>query len=241
MNELNVQVSPENGKLIVREGKAPDIYVYQGLSYQAHTAAAFAALVKAKASKPDCVIFCSESGFTAILDDRVQHRPKDVVTYPFRLSTLAAEWAGVFAGKGFDIKSLAEFLARRTPGEVADLDALLYAVQNFRYVTNIAGDFSFADRNNYVFSVKVDEAESTIKVPKTFRVSLELLQDSGFTSTIEVEVEVYRPASPNERPGFKLTCPKYDRYHAEAVEFEKGRIDALLEGYLVVEGEAVRP
>jgi hypothetical protein len=118
------------------------------------------------------------------------------------------------------------------------MDELLFAVQNFRYVTNIEGDFTFADRNNYTFNIKVNEAESTVRIPKTLNVSLEIFKDSGFIQTMEVEIEVHRPKDQTEKPGFLLSCPKIDRYLDVAKQHEVARLLDSLPGYLIIAGSA---
>jgi hypothetical protein len=107
-------------------------------------------------------------------------------------------------------------------------------------VTNIEGDFSFEDRNNYTFNIKVLEskAEGTIRIPKTFEARIELLNGSGFVQNIEIEVEVSRPKDQNEKPGFKLSCPKFNKYWNLAKKNEFTKLTELLPGYLIVLGSA---
>lgn len=241
MNETTFRIQPqvaENGDLTIRTGNANPVYQYKGVDYRALSVPSFAELVKQKAVQPNAIVFCHKDGFSAILDDSVREHPFDTVTYDFAFSTLASEWMPVLSkGKVYDIKGLADFLKRRTPGEIKDIEGLVYAVQNFRYVTNISGDFTFADRNNYVFSVKVDEAETTVKVPKTINVSLALLDGDDAISAMEIEVEVHRPANAAEKPGFLLSCPKFERYLDEAKAGARNTLRELLKGWLVVDGE----
>ena len=232
----------ENGELIIRTGTARNelpLHNYQGFQYNAHSVQSFVDLVKEKSSGTDrCVIFYNESGFFAILDDTVKDRNHDTVAYNFCNSVLFQEWAQIVTkGMVFEIKSFSDFLKRREPDEVDDIDSLLYAVQNFRYVTNVQGDFSFEDRNNYTFNIKVDEAESTVRVPKILVVSMEIFKDSGYFQDIEIEIEVHRPKSQEERPGFYLSCPKYKRYLDRAKQHECDRLPDLLPGYLIASGQ----
>ena len=130
------------------------------------------------------------------------------------------------------------FQVRIEPGEVADLDSMLYAVKNFKYVTNVKGDFSFEDRNNYTFNIKTEETEGTVKVPKKLLVTLELFVESGFKQALEVEVEVRRPKDPSETPCFALSCPKFARYLKVAKDHEVEQLKKLLAGtaFLIVSG-----
>lgn len=240
MNDIKVSVTPnDQGELVLRNGEAKPVFDYRGFTYKADGTRDFAALVGAKAPETDsCIVFFNDSGFKAILDDRVQDRPQDRVVYSFQQSVQMKEWADVLGerGKVFGIKDFADFLKRREEGEIQDLENLLYAVQNFKYVTNIEGDFTFEDRNNYTFNVKVNEAETTVRVPKVLVVSLEIFKGSGFKQDVEIEIEVHRPKDPSEKPGFLLSCPKFGRYHETAKEYEFSQLAVLLEGYLVVAG-----
>jgi len=167
----------------------------------------------------------------------VQDREQDVVYYSYAWSVQFEEWRDILLKETiFSVKGLADFLKRREAHEICNIDELLYAVQNFRYVTNIQGDFSFEDRNNYTFNVKINEAEGTVRVPKTLNVNMELLKGSGFFQDIEVEIEVYRPKNQDEAPGFLLSCPKFDRYIEDAKKHEVETLLALLPNYLVVAG-----
>lgn len=231
----------KEGDVVLRTGaarKVLDPFDYQGFQYRAHTVPSFVDLVQAKSAGTDrCIVFANEKGFHAILDDTIIDRKKDTVTYEFCLSIRAEEWIEILRkGKVFDIKGFSDFLKRREAGEIEFIDELLFAVQNFKYVTNIEGDFSFEDRNNYTYNVKVNEAESTIRVPKTLTVAMELFKDSGFEQEFEIEIEIHRPRDPSEKPGFLLSCPKFDRYLDRAKQYEFDRLPDLLPEYLLVSG-----
>lgn len=236
--EMKVVITPnESGEVVVRTGEAKELYEFKGTAFRTESVESFVRLVQAKANRPQCVVFCDGKGFKAILDDTVTDRPFDTVSHPFELSTIAQEWERILQnGAVFNIKSLVDFLKRREPGEITDIDELIYGVQNFRYLTNIAGDFTFADRNNYVFSVKIEEAESTIKIPKTVIARIELLKNSGHISDVEIEIEVKRPTNAGENPGILLLCPKYDRYLETAKAAALDKVVKALDGFLVVDG-----
>ena len=235
--KFNFKLDTLPDELTVRQGCAPDIFQYEGFRYTADTLDSFAKLVSAKAVKENCVVFCNEKGFHAILDDTVQDRKQDTVSYDFSLSVQAKEWEEVLSkGKVFDIKGLVDFLKRREENEIANIDRLLHAVSNFKYVTNIQGDFSFDDRDNYTFNVKLSDGEGTVRIPKVITVNMEILQGSDFHQDIEIEVEVQRPKDPSERPRFLLSCPKYPRYYQTAIEQECTLLPEQLPGYLIVRG-----
>lgn len=237
MENPRFHITPGTGELIVREGAAPAVFQYKGFRYNADTADSFARLVLAKADDENCVVFCNEKGFQAILDDTVKDREQDTVSYGFALSIQAQEWEKILTdGKVFDIKGLVDFLKRREENEIADIDRLLYAVSNFKYVTNVQGDFSFDDRNNYTFNIKLSDGEGTVRIPRVILANIEILHGSDFRQDIEIEVEVQRPKDPSERPCFLLSCPKYPRYYQTAIDWEYTQLPKRLPDYLIVQG-----
>ena len=127
-------------------------------------------------------------------------------------------------------------MVRCSASKIANIDRLLHAVSNFKYVTNIQGDFSFDDRNNYTFNVKLSDGEGTVRIPKIIMANIEILQGSDFRQDIEIEVEVQRPKDPSEHPHFLLSCPKYPRYYQAAVEQECTLLPERLPNYLIVRG-----
>ena len=235
--KFNFQLDTLPEALLVRQGVLPNIFQYEGFRYTADTLDSFARLVLAKSVKEDCVVFCNKNGFHAILDDTVQDRKQDTVSYGFSISIQAEEWKEILSnGKVFDIKKLVDFLKRREENEIADIDRLLYAVSNFKYVTNVQGDFSFDDRNNYTFNVKLSDGEGTVRIPKVITAKIEILNGSDFRQDIEIEVEVERPKDPSERPCFLLSCPKYPRYYKAAIDWEYTQLLKRLPDYLIVQG-----
>ena len=236
-NEKQINVTPVGDTLVIREGVAPDIFQYQGFKYSADSTDSLVALVKSKANQPNCIVAYNEKGFAVILDDKVTDRKQDRLVHEFKKSQQYQEWASIFEkGVGFDQKNLIDFLRRREDGEVKSVDQLMAAVQNFKYVTNITGDFTYDDNNNYTFAVKIGEAEGTVRLPQIVLVYIEVFNESGFTQMMEVELEVRKPKSENEKPTFVLTCPKLARYLKEALEVEIEKVKKELDGYLVVAG-----
>lgn len=233
-----VKVIPEGKELIIRHGDAPEIFTYQGVSYTARSVDAFVSLVKAKGVKERSVVCYTDDSAKAILDDGIVDRPRDTVSLAFANSVRFAEWEGILTKKGsvFDQKGLVDFLSRREPDEVVGIDLFKAALENFKYVTNIQGDFSRVDDHNYTFMIKVGEAEGSVKLPKIIEVNMEIFQESGFFQMMEVELEFLKPKSETEKPLFKLSCPKIGRYREKALEAEIGRMKESLEGYLVVAG-----
>lgn len=237
MEKIELAVSGETKEVILREGKAPEIFVYDGFHYAAESTESLIALTKSKGNKPNVIVAYNQTGVKVILDDLIFTRHKDIISYEFKRSRQFEEWKSILLkGQVFDQKSLIDFLRRREEGEIIEIESLLAAIQNFKFVTNITGDFSFDDRNNYTFAIKVGDSEGTVKLPKYIFACVELYNESNFRQTIELEVEVQKPRGEGEKPMFLISCPKFSRYDEEALKNEVDTIKGGLEGYLIVAG-----
>ena len=133
-------------------------------------------------------------------------------------------------------KAFIDFLRRREPGEIENSDFLIAAIQNFKYVTNITGDFTYDDRNNYTFAMKVGDAEGTVKLQQIVIANIEVFNESEFIQVMEIELEVQKPKNEGEKLAFLLHCPKLSRYSKKAVDNEIEVVKAELDGYLIVAG-----
>lgn len=232
---LNLNV--DGKEVIVRHGEAPRIFEYRGFQHEVYSTDSFIRLVKEKSTKPNCVIAYNDDKIIAVLNDKVVDRDQDRVVYAFRKSLQYDEWKEVLnRGAVFDQKTLIKFLQRREMNEIDDMEMFLAMLQNFKYVTNIEADFSRADDQNYTFAIKVGEQEGSIKIPQVIYLNLEIFNESGYIQQIEIEVEVYKPKEAGEKPGFKLTCPKLQRYLKAAVDHEIDQLKDGLKSYLIVTG-----
>jgi len=241
MSEMNLKLEAP-GETVFRTGDAPKIFQYEGYQYRADSTDSFVKLLKMKADNQKAVVFINTAGFHAIVDTHVVDRQQDTITYAYELSTLAREWIPILQsaeGKVFTIKQMTDFLKRRDPGEIDDIETFLFAAQNFRYVKKVEGDFTRDNSQNYVMAIKVGESEGTVKVPSAIYANIALLEGSDFVQQIEVEVEIHRPNDMKEgQPGFLLTCPKYQRYLGKAQQNEAAKMEHELNGFLVVKGHS---
>lgn len=241
-NELvRVNIDGETGgELVLRTGKSPDVFVYGGVNYTVHSTRGLVDLVMAKGAGPKhVVIFYTKSGIRAVLDDRIETRPRDMISLEFRYSVQFCEWKEILGGKYLDQKQFTDFLKRREGGEILHVEELMAALHNFRYVQRIDGDFSFADSENYTFAVKVQDAEGTVQIPKLISANIEVFLESGFFQKVEIEVEVSKPKDESSRPLFLLSCPKVARYLDEAVRYEINTLREELPEYLIVAGDPI--
>jgi len=237
MEKVQVQLANVGNELVLRQGDAANIYERQAFNYSAYSTDSFIQLIKAKSHKSNAVIAYSDTGIQAIMDDKVFDRDQDRLNYSFKLSQQYNEWRNVLGGASAELKDLIKFLKRREAGEVCDSELLMAALQNFKFVTSITGDFTYDDNNNYTFSMRIGEAEGTVRLPQVIYVSIEVFNESGFFQDIEIEVEVIKPKTEQEKVMFKLQCPKLERYIREAVKYEIDKVKKELDGYLIVTGK----
>lgn len=236
-NQEQFNVTVNGDTLTILHGEAARIYQYDGFMYQADSTSSLIDLIKSKGVQENCVIAYNDKGFQVILNDKVVDRSQDRITYGFKKSLQYQEWQKILEnGFAFDQKGFIDFLRRREPSEVDNVDTLVAAVQNFRYVTNIAGDFTYDDNNNYTFSIKIGDAEGVVKLPQCIYVNIEVYNESDFVQNMEIELEVRKPKSEGEKPTFVLTCPKLQRYLKEALDNEINVVKQALDSYLIVAG-----
>lgn len=241
--EIKNLVMPElegTKEIIVYEGQAPNKLSpsdYQGYQYKALDVTSFSMLVKSKGVQEAAVIFADTNKFKAILDDRVIDREQDTVIMPYTYSVQMEEWRPVLEkGHVFKVKELIDYIKRCDNKVIEDFDVLLDAVKNFRYVSNITGDFTFDNRNNYTFCVKVKDAEGLVRIPQVFFANIEIYKNSGWLQCMEIEVEIEQPKQAGEEPLFQLRCPKFPRYLETAREALCDQMRSELNGWLVVNG-----
>lgn len=237
MEKMQVNVAPVGPVLEIRQGDAARVFNYKGYQYTANSTDSLIKLVMAKGSKGDSVISYNDDGIKVILDDTVVDREQDRIGYSFKHSLQYDEWESILTrGCAFDQKEFIKFLQRREDGEVQEIESLMASIQQFKYVTQITGDFTYDNNNNYTFGFKIGEAEGTVRLPQLLYVNIEVYLESGLEQMMEIELEVRRPKSETEKPTFVLTCPKLSRYLKAAVDYEITKLKTELDGYLIVAG-----
>ena len=235
--EKQINITPNSEVLVIRTGDATPIYTYKGFSYTADSTDSLIALVKAKGSKANAIVAYNADGIEVILDDTIVERKQDRLAYKFKNSIQFEEWKNILTrGCSFDQKEFIKFLQRRETGEIENIESLMASIQQFKYVTNIAGDFTYDDNNNYNFAIKIGDAEGTVRLPQFVFAKIEIYLESGLVQTMEIEMEVIRPRGEGEKPMFNLSCPKLSRYMQEAVDYEIKKLKKELDGYLIVAG-----
>ncbi|MEG1825441.1 MAG: hypothetical protein RRY12_01405 [Cloacibacillus sp.] len=231
--------------IVLLEGTAPTPlkpYNYQGFQYEALDVKSFCRLVKEKGILDYAVVFGNKDGFHSILDDTVIHRSQDTVTMPYTYSVQMEEWRPVLESGGavFKLKELIDYIKRSDNQTIENFDTLLDSIKNFKYVSNITGDFTFDNRNNYTFCVKVKDAEGTVRIPQVFLANIEIYKNSDWFQWMEIEIEIEQPKQAGEQPLFQLRCPKFHRYLQEAQENLFDQMTQELNGWLIVQGNPTK-
>ncbi|QNB46842.1 hypothetical protein BR63_11290 [Thermanaerosceptrum fracticalcis] len=246
--KLIVNMAPGQEKatvhIIESQQKVKDEYSfhYTGFNYVAGSAQAVIDLLKhltvdssGKPNPRNTIIFYDEKQVQVIVDESVQDRPQDTIVYRFQESLELQEWKSAF-NKPITQKAFIDFLKRRNPEEVPDLDQLMAAVQTIRMATEISGDFIYQDNNNVTVAFKIKDAESATTFPSSFEIYIPIINESGKLDELEIELTVNKPRSEGEKLYFSLECPKLPLYWREAVRAEIETIRKELPGYLVVTG-----
>lgn len=236
--ELTVHLKTDAKEINLRTGGLPPVYQYQGFAYTLESIDSVIELIKWKGSKENTVIFCDQKGIQVILDDTVKDRPQDTARYAYLVSLEWGEW-NKCVNQMLNQKAFVDFLRRRPEGEIENFESLLAAVQTFKVATQINGEFAYEDSNNVKVIFKMGEKEGSVHLPKVLYVTIPLIYGSDKKFAIEVELEFTVPKAENEKPAFKLTVPKWDRYWKDAVDHEVSRLKSALEGYLILDGRGL--
>ena len=237
MDDVKVVVNNVEGKnneLTIFTGEKR-VYYPGGTSYQLDTIDAIAELVKFRGNPQTTLIFCDETQIGIILDDSIMDRPKDLARFKFEQSDEFKEWSTIL-GKQSSQKSFVDFLKLRQPEEVAGLDSLLSQIQNLAFATSIIGEFNYEDSNNITVVFKSKDAEGTAKIPQQFFITIPLIFGSDKKLSMEIQLDMQKPREENQRPLFSITCPKFNRYWNEAVQYETNRLKALLPEFKIISG-----
>lgn len=232
-NEMN---NIEKKHLTIMKG---NVFQPKGTQYRVDSLSSLVDLVKAKGDPQKTVLFYYESGIDVVLDDTIEYRTKDLAFFSFRLSPELEEWNALM-NRWVTQKILIDFLTHREPRELTLVDevSLINQLEKLKLATTIVGDYQYHDRNNFTVMFKVEDGEGSATLPSVIEVRIPFFLENkdNFSKTIEIELELSKPRSADEKPQFKMTCPKYSRYYREAVENEISKLKQSLSGYLILAG-----
>lgn len=214
-------------------------FKYSGYQHTLNSVESVLELLVWKGSQPNSVIICDENkpAIRIILDDTVEDRPQDQAFYRFPLHDTIKEWLEVLE-RGMSQKDFVSFLKNRTPEEFPDAEMLLAMIQQFKFATEIIGDFVYDDNNNITCMFKTKTGEDTTKVPSQFEIYSPMFQGSDYVYEMEIELEIGLPRDEKTKPFFILTCPKYNRYKKDATNREFEKLRKALPDHLILLGTA---
>lgn len=233
-NQKIVVNAPEGNELSIFTGEKK-IHYFSGTKYKIDTIDSIAGLVKFRGTPEKTLIFCNDERIGIIFDDSIMDRPQDIATFGFEMSDEFGEWKSKL-NDSLSQKRFVDFLKLRKPAEVTGLDDLLGKAQYLSYATSIVGDFNYEDRDNITVAIKIKDSESTAKIPQLFVINVPLVFGSDKVLAMEIQLDLIKPRDETQKPSFCLTCPKFDRYWAEAVEYEIDRLKKLLPDFQIISG-----
>ena len=230
-----VNISQTGPDMTLRTGAAPQIYNYQGFEYAVTDRQSFVAAVLKFGSKQNTVIACDEKDGTveAVLDKTVETRQHDKVFLRLMHSDELRRWEAIL-DKPMDHKTFVKFLERQANPA---LDSMIAATKQLRFVTQMTGDFSFDDNNNYNFVFKVGDAEGTARLPATIDVIFKPVLENGmYEAIVTFEIELKKPTNEREKPTITVTAPRLQDAIKAAIKAEAAQMKCELEGFLVLSG-----
>jgi hypothetical protein len=233
MNDDAIHVKTERDKLHIIRSTLP-IFQYQGFQHVVEDTDSVIGLVKRYGAPENTLIFVNKDRIHVIFDDTIQDRPQDTAECEFVLSDQANDWHRHLSNS-IEQKKFIDFLRCRPEEEIENLDALLAAVKVLKITTEIIGDYELDDRGNITFMYKSREKEGKCSIPSVINVRIPML-NNGSVMSIEMELEIIKPKSEQEKPAFKITCPKWSRYYKEAVEAEIEKLKRALPEYSILAG-----
>lgn len=233
--DMKIVVNPTGDHVLVQTMELKE-YINPGFHYILESIRSVIDLVKARGTADFSFLFYTDSQIQVVLDDRIEKRQKDTARYEFETSDLLDEWQRLF-DKGIDQKQFIEFLKKRdTEKELPETESLIASLQNLKMATEVRWDGDYDDRNNYNFAIKVKDMEGNTRLPNMLTACIPLINESALEIDVEIELEVFKPKGEGEKPMFRLTCPKFDRYWKQAVKHEIEVLKDALPGYHILAG-----
>lgn len=234
MEEMKVVVNPTGDVVLVQTMELSE-YINPGFHYTLKGIQSVIDLVKTRGSKANSFLFYTDKQIQVLLDDTVEKRQKDTAQYSFEPSDLLKEWKTIM-DVAIDQKQFIEFLKKREPSELPEAEALMVNLQTLKMATEVRWDGDYDDRNNYNFAIKVKDMEGNTRLPNMLTIHIPLINESELIVDIDIELEVFKPKGEGEKPMFRLTCPKFDRYWKQAVKHEIQILKDALPNYHILAG-----
>jgi hypothetical protein len=232
-----ITIVPESDTVrIINEDYATrKVHDWNTRAYQLSSIQAVIDVIKAKGDKSKTIISYNDSKVVAVLDDTIQNRPLDEISYSFEYSLQMKFWLNLF-GKPLSQKILIDCLKQVEDGEVSDRDKLMATLKVLNVATSIVGEYTYDDNNNIGFMYKSKDAEGSGKIPQEILVTIPIFNESDLETEIPISLELNKPRSEEEKPTIALTCPKFNLLKKVAVKHETDKLKKALDGYLILAG-----
>lgn len=234
MDKLELTIAGDQRELTIRDGQAAPPYVYNGFNYKTTDTDSFVAAVSRFGGK-NTVMAANGGKIKAIVDCTIVDRDQSTITQEWALSKELIRWTEVL-DKRIDQQKFIKFLERELRlFDSVQLQNLLAQLKTLKISTQIMGDYSMDDRNNYVVMYKTANGEGTSKIPAYLELAFPLI-DGGREELIGIEIEFIQPSQPGEKPMFGLTVPGWKDLVQQSIDYEVDCIRTRLPGWLLIKG-----
>lgn len=232
---LNVPEGTTDINIAYEEKATRRLVQWNPRDYTFNSVQSFADFVVAKCEEGKAVIVYNDGYIKAVMDETVQDRPLEYATYKYKKSLAFIEWSKAL-GTRLTQKEFVKFLKSREPNE--NVENLIMQFSKLNLVTSIIGEYHQDDNGNLTFAYKETTGqEGVASIPNRIIIDIPLLNESEFTQEMEIEIELIRPKSEDDKPMIILTCPRAELYIKRAVENEVEKLKEELIGYLVLAGD----
>lgn len=233
--KLELMAAEGTAEVIVRQGTAPAIFVYSGYEYAVRDRESFVAAVTAMGTPGQTVLAYNDSRrqVVANIDRTETSRKQDRIILDLNPSEKLKRWIDILE-RPMDHRTFIRFLERENDGP---LDYLIASVKQLKFVTQIHGDYTYDDNNNYNFSYKIGDADGIARLPSTFSITFSPALENGIaTKVIDFELELKKPSNERERPSISIAAPRLPDELKEAFVEEMADIRKALPGFLILNG-----
>lgn len=232
---IHIKTDKEVVRVINEEYQTRKVHDWNPRRYDIESMESLIQLVRAKGTPDKTVMGYTLNQVQTIFDDTIENRPLDKATYNFSHADELIDWRGIF-GKRINQKELIDFLKRREDEEVENREQLIANAQKLKLVTKVIGDYTYDDNNNVSFFFESKDGEGAVMLPSTIYVTIPILNESTYSATMEVEVELIKPKSEDEKPQIIFKCPKLKKHIKDAVKHEIDIMKKELPEYLILAG-----
>ena len=214
------------------------IHEWNPMDYALHSTQAVFDFVERKGDMEKTIIFYSDANIQVVLDHTLQDRPLDRAQYNFQFSGSFESWRKIFDEK-LSQKAMIDFLRRTGPYELCygERDKLISNLRKFQFMTEIKGDYQLDENGNVsVMYKETGGAEGIATLPNRITLNIEIFNESQNETELELEFEVIKPKTEQDKLGFMFTCPKLSKYIRDARDSEVTKLKEALPNFMIIAG-----